>query len=103
ERYQAIQQQPQRAEALGRSAALVVDLAALDGAHGAPEMRTARRLLQDGLVHAVATDIHRPEDAPAIAAGMVWIRKHLGPSALDTLLDENPRRILAGDLPDPLT
>jgi hypothetical protein len=31
---------------------------------------------------------------------MAWIRKKLGEAALTRLLDENPRRILAGELPD---
>jgi protein-tyrosine phosphatase len=100
ERYHAIQVDLQRARALGQTAALVVDLAALDGAHGRAEMRTARQLLSDGLVHAAATDIHGVRDLPAIAAGMSWIRKHLGEAMLQTLLAENPRRILAGELPD---
>jgi protein-tyrosine phosphatase len=99
ERYKMIQHDPARAEALGRSAALVVDLGAIDGAHGRAEMKTARRLLEDGLAHAVATDIHTPDDQRAIAAGMSWIRKRLGPEALRRLLDHNPRRILAGELP----
>jgi protein-tyrosine phosphatase len=103
ERYIAIQQQLDRAEALGRVAALVVDLAAIDGAHGRPEMRTARQLLQEGLAHAVATDIHRPEDQRPVAAGMAWIKKQLGPAALELLLAENPRKILGGDLPEPVT
>lgn len=102
ERYVAIQDQLERAESLGRTAALVIDLAALDGAHGRPQMRTARRLLQAGLVHAAATDIHRAEDGASIAAGMTWVRKNLGPSALDILLGENPRRILEGELPEPV-
>ena len=100
ERYLAIQKQIDRAETLGRTAALVVDLGALDGAHGKAEMRCARQLLQDGPAHAAATDIHCPEDGPSIAAGIAWIRKHLGPDNLRTLLADNPRRILAGDLPD---
>jgi protein-tyrosine phosphatase len=99
ERYQMIQQDPTRAEAIGRSAALVVDLGALDGAHGRAEMKTSRRLLEDGLAHAAATDIHTPDDQRAIAAGMSWIRKRLGPEGLRRLLDHNPRRILAGELP----
>jgi protein-tyrosine phosphatase len=99
ERYQAVQNDLHRAEDLGRSAALLVDLAALDGAHGRPAMKAARRLLEEGLAHAAATDIHAPEDQRPIAAGMAWIRKRLGPEALDRLLGENPRRILAGDLP----
>jgi tyrosine-protein phosphatase YwqE len=100
ERYHAIQVDLQRAHALGQTAALVVDLAALDGAHGRAEMRTARQLLSDGLVHAAATDIHGVRDLPAIAAGISWIRKHLGKGMLQTLLAENPRQILAGELPD---
>jgi protein-tyrosine phosphatase len=100
ERYQAVQNDLHRAEELGRSAALLVDLGALEGAHGRPAMKTARRLLEEGLVHAAATDIHTPEDQRPIAAGMAWIRKRLGDGILDRLLDENPRRILAGELPD---
>jgi protein-tyrosine phosphatase len=102
ERYSTIQNHPERAEALGRTAALVIDLAALDGAHGRPEMRTARQLVLDGLVHAAATDIHRASDGGAIAAGMAWLRKKKGPQALEVLLSENPRRILSGELPEPL-
>jgi len=100
ERYHAIQQQLDRAWALGGSAALLVDLAALDGAHGRPEMKTSRQLVADGFAHAVATDIHAPEDGPAIAGGIAWIKKHLGAGALETLLADNPRHILAGDLPE---
>ena len=101
ERYAAIQREPALAEKLGRSAALLVDLAALDGAHGKAEMKTARRLVLDGLVHAAASDVHRPEDAIAVAAGMDWIRKQRGQAVLDRLLDENPRRMLTGELPEP--
>lgn len=102
ERYTAIQKQLERAGEIGRTAALLVDLAALDGAHGKLEMRTARLLLGEGVAHAVATDIHSPEDLPAIAAGIAWIAKHLGDGALTQLLRDNPRRILAGELPDPV-
>jgi hypothetical protein len=31
---------------------------------------------------------------------MAWIRKQLGDGALTTMLDENPRRMLAGELPE---
>jgi protein-tyrosine phosphatase len=99
ERYAAIQDDPSRAEAIGRSTALLVDLGALDGAHGRPAMKAARRLLEEGLVHAAASDVHTAEDQRSVAAGMAWIRKRLGAPALDRLLDSNPRSILAGDLP----
>jgi tyrosine-protein phosphatase YwqE len=63
-------------------------------------MKTSRRLLEDGLAHAVASDVHTAEDQRTVAAGMAWIRKRLGQEALDRLLSDNPRQILAGELPD---
>jgi protein-tyrosine phosphatase len=99
ERYLAVQEDVGRAEEIGRSTALLIDLGALDGAHGRPAMKTARRLLEEGLVHAAASDVHTAEDQRTVAAGMAWIRKRLGPDALETLLAENPRRILSGELP----
>jgi protein-tyrosine phosphatase len=101
ERYVAVQSEISWAEKLGRSAALVIDLAALEGAHGRPEMKTSRRLILEGLAHAAASDAHSPEDQNAVAGGMAWIRKQRGQAVLDQLLDENPRRILAGELPEP--
>jgi protein-tyrosine phosphatase len=100
ERYVAIQRDVDLAERLGRHAMMMVDLGALDGAHGRAEMKTARKLVQEGLAHAAATDIHRPEDQKGIAAGMAWIRKQLGPEVLEQMLSENPRRALAGEMPD---
>ncbi len=100
ERYAPIQRDISLAEKLGRHAALMVDLGALDGAHGRAEMKTARRLVLDGLATAAASDIHRPADQTSVAAGMAWIRKQLGTAALDRMLEENPRRLLAGDLPE---
>jgi protein-tyrosine phosphatase len=99
ERYHAIQQDVSRAEEIGRTAALLVDLGALDGAHGRAEMKAARRLVEEGLAHSATSDLHSPEDQRPVAGGMAWIRRHLGPARLSQLLDENPRRILAGDLP----
>ena len=99
ERYLAIQDDVARAERLGRSAALLVDLGALDGAHGRPAMKAARRLVEEGLVHAAASDVHSAEDQRTVAAGMAWIRKRLGNEALDRLVAHNPRSILAGELP----
>jgi protein-tyrosine phosphatase len=98
ERYVAIQGDVSLA---GRSTALMIDLGALDGAHGRVEMKTARRLILEGVAHAAASDAHSPEDQNSVAAGMAWIRKQRGQSVLDQLLDENPRRILTGELPEP--
>lgn len=100
ERYAAVQRDPGMCEKLGRQAVMLIDLGALDGAHGKAEMKTARRLVLEGLAHGGASDIHRPEDQASVAAGMAWIRKQRGQAVLDQMLDENPRRTLAGELPD---
>jgi protein-tyrosine phosphatase len=100
ERYVAIQRDMDLAERLGRHAVLMVDLGALDGAHGRAEMKTARKLVQEGLAHAAATDIHRPDDEKGIAAGIGWIRKQFGPDVLEQMLAENTRRLLGGEMPE---
>lgn len=99
ERYRSIRADLTLAERLGRSAALLVDLAALDGSNGWTEKRVARRLVEEGLAHAVATDMHTMKDAKRAAAGLEWIRKRMGQAACERLLADNPRRILAGELP----
>jgi protein-tyrosine phosphatase len=100
ERYVSVQQNVALCEKLGRQAVMLIDLGALDGAHGKAEMKAARRLVLEGLAHGAASDVHRPEDQASVAAGMAWIRKQRGQDVLDQMLDENPRRILAGELPD---
>lgn len=99
ERYRTVRADLAVAERLGRSSALLVDLAALDGGNGWIEKRVARRLVEEGLAHAVATDMHGVNDVRRVAGGMNWIRKRMGEAALQRLLADNPRRILAGDLP----
>lgn len=99
ERYLSIQQDVTRAEPLSRCTALLIDLGALDGAQGRSTMKTARRLLEEGLVHAATSDIHTAEDQRTVAAGMAWIRKRLGEPMLDRLLADHPRAILQGEIP----
>jgi protein-tyrosine phosphatase len=100
ERYTPVQRDLALAERLSRHAALMIDLGALDGAHGKQEMKTARKLVLEGLAVAAASDTHRPEDQTRVASGMAWIRKQLGERALTVMLEENPRRMLGGDLPE---
>jgi protein-tyrosine phosphatase len=100
ERYAPLWSAPERVAAIARTAALVVDLGALDGAHGARECTAARQLVKDGVAHAVATDVHGLPDVRAAASGIAWIRKKLGDAAVRRLLEDNPRRILQGELPD---
>lgn len=99
ERYQPLWQAPALVERLAASCALVIDLGAVAGYHGKQPGKLARSLLERGIAHAVASDAHAPEDVRVAAEGMDWIRARLGEHALARLLDENPRRILAGEHP----
>ena len=99
ERYLPVQREPGFAEAIARQAALVVDLEALAGKCPRAETKTARRLVEEGLAHAAASDLHEPESGTSVASGIAWIGKHMGPAAVTRLLEENPRRILGGELP----
>jgi protein-tyrosine phosphatase len=99
ERYLPIQRDPRFAETMGKQAALVVDAEALGGGQNRAETKTARRLVEEGLAHAVASDLHSADAAADVGAGIAWIGKRLGREAQARLLAENPRRILGGELP----
>jgi protein-tyrosine phosphatase len=88
-----------RAREIGRIAALAVDLGAVAGYHGDAQCTAARALLEGGIAHAVATDIHASGDVRVAAEGMAWIERRLGQDRLVELLDIGPRRILRGELP----
>lgn len=100
ERYQALWSAPDKVTALRANCALVVDLGAVAGYHGRREGKAARGFLEQGLAHAVASDIHSAADLRGAAEGVAWIKKRLGERTLSRLLDENPRRIVAGEHPD---
>jgi protein-tyrosine phosphatase len=100
ERYSALWNAPDRLEALRRTAALVIDLGALEGAHGANEQRQARWLVDEQLAHAAASDAHSLKDAAQAAAGIAYIKKRHGQARVDQLLAEGPRRIATGELPE---
>src|SRR5688500_10604676 len=99
ERYEEYWSAPDRLRALGEDCPLVVDLAALAGHHGRKQGKAARAYLENGIAHAVASDIHSPADLRGAAEGIAWIKKRLGDRRLVTHLDVNPRRILAGEHP----
>jgi protein-tyrosine phosphatase len=99
ERYLSVQRDAKFAETMGKQAAMVVDLEALAGGHNRAETKTARKLVEDGIAHAVASDMHSPDTMDSVSDGIEWIRKHVGSAGLTRLLEENPRRILGGELP----
>jgi protein-tyrosine phosphatase len=100
ERYQALWDDDALATSLRRQCAFQIDLPALAGYHGRKECKAARRLVEKGLATAASSDAHTPEDVRHAAEGIAWIEKKLGAAAVDRLLGDAPRALLAGDLPD---
>lgn len=99
ERYRALWKDADTVARLAEQCAMVVDLGAVAGYHGRAEAKAARRMLERGIAHAAASDAHTPSDVRVAAEGIRWIEKKLGSAAVERLLCDNPRRILAGDHP----
>ena len=100
ERYQRLWDDAELVDRLRREVAFVVDLGAIAGYHGKKEHKAARRYVEDGIAHAVASDAHTPEDVARAAEAIAWINKRLGKRAVTRLLDDGPRQILMGELPE---
>jgi protein-tyrosine phosphatase len=100
ERYAPLWEDDAMVARLRGMCAMVVDLGAVAGAHGRMEAKAARRYVEDGIAHAVASDAHVLGDVKLAAEGIAWIRKRCGERAVQRLLADAPRAILAGDLPD---
>ncbi len=100
ERYQRLWDDPDLVDRLRREVAFVIDLGAIAGYHGKKEHKAARRYVEEGFAHAVASDAHTPEDVARAAEAIAWIDKRLGKRTVTRLLDEGPRQILLGELPE---
>jgi protein-tyrosine phosphatase len=100
ERYHALWDDDDLVRKLAAECAMVVDLGAIAGYHGKREGKMARRLVEQGLAHAVASDAHSLNDVRVAAEGIAWIRKKHGDVVVERLLDAHPRSILAARHPE---
>ncbi len=90
---------PGRAEEVVRlGGALQLNVAALIGLYGKGSRKLAERFLGEGLYAVAATDLHHAEGAEEwVPEALETLEKRAGRAGFDTLLDRNPRHILAGD------
>jgi len=96
ERNPVVQAAPQRLAGLVDAGALIqVTAASLTGAFGTAAARTAKSLLDSGLVQLVAGDSHRPGRRPTIADAMAYVPRHLA----TWLTHDAPAAILDGTRP----
>jgi len=85
-----------------RGLRLQITAASLEGLFGPEAQRTARHLLQEGLVHAIASDAH-PADLrlPRLSKAATLAAEIVGAEGAQRLVSENPAAILAdGPLPE---
>jgi protein-tyrosine phosphatase len=86
------------AEVVRLGGALQLNVGALVGLYGRGPQRTAERLLDEGLYAVAATDLHRAIGAHDwLDEALVVLERRAGADALDRLLGDNPRRVLAGE------
>jgi len=79
-------------------AVALLDLMSLSGRYGRRSRRAAERMLDEGVYYAACTDAHRPADADVVEESIERLRALVGDEETRELLDENPRRILSGDV-----
>jgi len=108
EGYRPVLAHPERSR-MGASFAKVVDRLARQGVlfqgnfmpftgHDLPGSRElAFRFLDEGRYALLALDLHRPDTLPSRLDGIDLIEKRIGTEALDRLISENPRRLLADE------
>jgi len=100
ERYRAVWAEPARAERLGGlGAALLLDVAALEGKYGQRSRTAAEWLLEHELYDAACSDSHRPSDVEVVGRSMDLVGRRYGATELDFLFDSGPRTILSGKRP----
>jgi protein-tyrosine phosphatase len=100
ERYLATPEFKDRIAQLSQMAVMTCNLDAVAGAMGRKMAKMTRFLIQEGIAHALCTDIHGVVSLKPTAQGIRWVKRKLGAKGLRRLLDENPRKVLAGEHPD---
>lgn len=76
----------------------LLDLMSLAGRHGEGPRWAAERMLEEEVYHAACSDAHRPQDAQWVARGIERLQDLMGGEAARELLEDNPRRLLEGEV-----
>jgi protein-tyrosine phosphatase len=98
ERCEEFERPGRAAEVVRLGGGLQLNVGALAGVYGKGPRRVAERLLDEGLYAVAATDLHRADGAHEwLDEAFAAVDRRAGAGALERLMGENPRRILAGE------
>lgn len=102
ERHRQLQEQPEALRALVAAGALSqITAASLAGKFGRSSAAAARRFLELGLVHAIASDAHSADYRPPVLSdGVAAAAEVVGAEQARFLVSAAPAAILAGRVPD---
>lgn len=104
ERYDFVHKDPNYlATLIKRDVLIQLNLNSLIGKYGKTVEKTAKILLEHGMVHLAATDAHRAEDYRHSQKARSVLKDLVGKEGLDTLLKDHPSLILRDQVlyPDP--
>ena len=77
------------------------ELGSFVGVYGSRSEKMAKKMAGKGMVHLLASDLHRPKDAHAwLGKSIAKVRKRYGDSAVTTGLEVNPSKVIAGAYPE---
>ena len=100
ERYLGTPQLLVRAREISGAGVVSCNLESLGGGMGRKVAKTARAMVLERIAQVLCSDIHGEPWLKPTAKGLRWVRRHLPPQEVERLLVDNPRRILAGELPE---
>lgn len=98
ERYRAVARDPRLVRRwFDRGYVLQLNKGSVGGAFGERAQRTALGMLRSGMAHLFASDAHGADyRTPHMGAIRQWAEKNLDQDYARILLEENPRRVIAG-------
>ncbi len=98
ERYPEVQQDIQILERLRqRGCYVLINLGSLAGGWDRPAKRTARAIVEAGLLDAACTDMHAPGEADQVAAGLAELERLAGAEAVERWTVQRPAHIAGLD------
>lgn len=105
ERYGKIQEHPNiLMDWIQRGVLIQVNTSSLTGILGQAAQETARVLLKHNMVHILGTDAHTSRRrSPKIKKSIQYIQETIDEASAKILLEENPKKILADEMIQPLT